>query len=218
VSLAETERHGRETKAAYAVAKRTVDIAAALLLGILTLPIVILAGVAVRIDTPGPIFFRQARVGRNLRPFGMLKIRSMHAEADEAVFAEHLARLQEARHAEVDQTIRIDEDDRVTRVGHFLRRWSIDELPNLWNVLEGSMSLVGPRPLVEAEAELVGVESTRFSVKPGITGLAQVEGRDNLTMEERTALDEKYVEEQSMALDTRILFHTLSAVLTESGD
>jgi len=218
VSIAQTERHARGTTAAYLLTKRTVDIGVALLLGIVTLPIVIVAAIAVRLDSPGPIFFRQVRLGRNLRPFGMLKIRSMRAEADEKVFAEHLARLQARRHSGPHPSIRIEEDDRVTRVGHFLRRWSIDELPNLWNVLEGSMSLVGPRPLVEAEAELVGVESSRFTVKPGITGLAQVEGRDTISVEERTALDERYVAEQSTIGDLRILLRTVTTVFTDSGD
>lgn len=218
VSVTETEHYGPGTRAAYLVAKRTLDIGVALVVGVLTLPIIIAAGIAVRLDSPGPIFFRQMRIGRGLRPFGMLKIRSMVAEADESVFAEHLARLQASRHAELEPTIRIEGDDRITRVGHFLRKWSIDELPNLWNVLEGSMSLVGPRPLVEAEAELVGVESPRFSTRPGITGLAQVEGRDNITIEERTDLDERYVEEQSMALDMRILTKTFATVFTGGGD
>lgn len=218
VSLTESDNYGRGSRAAYSLAKRTLDIAAALLLGLLTLPLVFLAGIAVRIDSPGPVFFRQVRLGRNLRPFGMLKIRSMEAEADEAIFSEHLARLQASRHSEMEHTIRIDDDDRITTVGHFIRRWSIDELPNLWNVLEGSMTLVGPRPLVEAEAELVGVESARFSVKPGITGLAQIEGRDTITIEERTALDERYVAEQSMRGDLRILLRTFTEVFTGSGD
>jgi lipopolysaccharide/colanic/teichoic acid biosynthesis glycosyltransferase len=218
VSTAETEQYRRGSRAAYVVAKRTLDIAVALILGALTLPVVILAGIAVRIDSPGPIFFRQVRLGRDLRPFGMLKIRSMVAEADESVFAEHLSRLQASRYSDVEPTIKIEDDDRITQVGHFIRRWSIDELPNLWNVIEGSMALVGPRPLVEAEAELVGVESTRFSVKPGITGLAQVEGRDDLTIEERTALDERYVEERSISVDLRLLFRTLTEVSTGSGD
>lgn len=218
VAAGETERYSRGSTAAYAVAKRTLDIGVALLLGVLTLPIVLLAGIAVRLDTPGPIFFRQVRLGRNLRPFGMLKIRSMTADADESVFAEHLAELQASKHSEMTPTIRIDDDDRVTRVGHFLRKWSIDELPNLWNVLEGSMSLVGPRPLVEAEAELVGVESARFAAKPGITGLAQVEGRDAISIEERTALDERYVADQSMALDLKILRRTVTTVIGGGGD
>lgn len=218
VSQTEAEPYRKSPGATYTLAKRTLDIGVALVLGVLTLPIVILAGIAVRIDSKGPIFFRQARLGRNLRPFGMLKIRTMVADADERVFAEHLARLQAARYHASDAAIRIDGDDRVTRVGHFLRKWSIDELPNLWNVLEGAMSLVGPRPLVENEAELVGVESRRFNVKPGITGLAQVEGRDTITIEERTTLDERYVDERSMSVDLEVLTRTLATVFTDSGD
>jgi lipopolysaccharide/colanic/teichoic acid biosynthesis glycosyltransferase len=218
ISQGETDRYGRGSNAAYSVAKRTVDIAIALLLGVLSLPIVLAAGLAVRIDSPGPVFFRQVRLGRNLRPFGMVKIRTMRAEADESVFAEHLARLEASRHAGTTATIRIEDDERITRVGRFLRRWSIDELPNLWNVLEGSMSLVGPRPLVEAEAELVGVDSPRFGVKPGITGLAQVEGRDEIGIQRRTALDERYVATQSTAGDLRILARTVSTVFSGSGD
>ncbi len=218
VSQTEVEPQAQGPRAAFSLAKRTLDIGVALILGVLTLPIVVLAGIAVRLDSRGPIFFRQVRLGRNLRPFGVLKIRSMVAEADETVFAEHLARLQASRHDESDTSLRIDDDDRITRVGHFIRRWSIDELPNLWNVLEGSMSLVGPRPLVESEAELVGIESRRFDVKPGITGLAQVEGRDTISIEDRTALDEEYVDRRSMSLDVKILMRTFVAVFSGSGD
>lgn len=218
VSRAETERYDRGSSAAYVIAKRTLDIGVALIVGVLTLPIVIAAGIAVRLDTPGPIFFRQARLGRNLRPFGMLKIRSMRADADETVFAAHLAELQASRHSQSETTIRIEDDDRVTRVGHFLRRWSIDELPNLWNVLEGSMSLVGPRPLVEEEAEVVGVENLRFTVKPGITGLAQVRGRDEISIEERTTLDCQYVKSRSMPTDLEILAATVRTVFGGKGD
>ncbi|MGH3650090.1 MAG: sugar transferase, partial [Acidimicrobiia bacterium] len=218
VAVGETPKTTRGSRAAYQLAKRTVDIAVSLVLLVLTAPIVVAAGIAVRVESKGPIFFRQTRMGRNLRPFGLLKIRSMVPEADESVFAEHLARLQAGRHDETAASIRIEDDERITGVGHFLRRWSIDELPNLWNVVEGSMSLVGPRPLVESEAELVGVANRRFGVKPGITGLAQIEGRDTLSIEERTALDEKYVEDQSMMLDLRILFRTFAEVLTGSGD
>jgi lipopolysaccharide/colanic/teichoic acid biosynthesis glycosyltransferase len=208
----------RDASIAFATAKRTLDISVALILGVLTLPLMFLAGIAVRLDSPGPVFFRQTRIGKDGTPFGMLKIRTMRADNDEQVFAEHLARLEASRHREMETRLRIEEDDRITRVGHFLRRWSIDELPNLWNVLRGSMSLVGPRPLVGAEAELVGLNSSRFSVKPGITGLAQVRGRDTITMAQRTQLDERYVDSRSLSLDLRILADTLTTVFRDSGD
>jgi lipopolysaccharide/colanic/teichoic acid biosynthesis glycosyltransferase len=204
--------------AAYLVTKRTIDIAVSLFVLVMTTPIMLLAGLAVRIGSPGPVFFKQTRLGRDAKPFGLVKIRTMEADADETVFAEHLARLEAARHSETSPTIRIIDDDRVTPVGRFLRRWSIDELPNFWNVLRGSMSLVGPRPLVPTEAGLVGLGNRRFGVKPGITGLAQVEGRDSITMSERTEWDEKYVDERSPRLDTLIMMKTIRAVFTEPGD
>ena len=218
VLIGREELPEKGTKAAFNVAKRTVDIAVSLSMLVLTLPIVLLAGIAVRLDTPGPIFFRQVRVGRGGQPFGLMKIRTMKADADEEVFAEHLARLQAAHMSEEAVPIAIKDDDRITRVGRFLRRSSIDELPNLWNVLRGHMSLVGPRPLVADEAEMIGLDNVRFTIKPGITGLAQVEGRDTITMAERTALDERYVEERSGRLDTSILIRTATAVFTEPGD
>ncbi|MGB7859257.1 MAG: sugar transferase [Acidimicrobiia bacterium] len=214
----EDEKAQRGSRAAFLVAKRTIDIAASLSLLVLTLPIVLVAGLVVRLDSPGPVFFRQARIGRDGQPFGLLKIRTMKADAGEEIFAEHLARL-EATHATGENVpIGIPDDTRVTRTGRFLRRSSIDELPNLWNVLRGHMSLVGPRPLVSDEAELIGLDNPRFTVKPGITGLAQVEGRDTITLAERTKLDEEYVESRSGRLDTSILLRTVTAVFSEPGD
>jgi len=214
----EGERPERGSRAAFAIAKRTVDIAVSLSMLVLTLPIVLLAGLAVRIDSPGPVFFRQIRIGREGQAFGLMKIRTMKADADEEVFAEHLARLQATHMSDSAVPIGIPDDDRVTRVGRVLRRSSIDELPNLWNVIRGHMSLVGPRPLVGDEAELIGLDNPRFTVKPGITGLAQVEGRDTITLSDRTRLDEEYVENRSGRLDSSILLRTVGAVFTEPGD
>lgn len=214
----EDEKAQKGSRAAFLVAKRTIDIAASLSLLVLTLPIVLVAGLVVRLDSPGPVFFRQVRIGRDGQPFGLLKIRTMKADAGEEIFAEHLARL-EATHATGENVpIGIPDDTRITRTGRFLRRSSIDELPNLWNVLRGHMSLVGPRPLVSDEAELIGLDTPRFTVKPGITGLAQVEGRDTITLAERTKLDEEYVERRSGRLDTSILLRTVTAVFSEPGD
>jgi len=221
VSAAVAARYGESPESvdiAYRVSKRTLDIAVALTVGILTLPLVLLAGLAVRLDSRGAVFFRQQRVGRNGHPFGLLKIRTMEADADESVFAEHLARLQASHQEDHPTPIGIQDDERVTRVGRILRKSSVDELPNLWNVLRGHMSLVGPRPLVSSEAELIGLDNERFTVKPGITGLAQVEGRDTITLAERTELDEEYVANRSLALDLSILFRTAAAVFRSPGD
>ncbi|MCB1246661.1 MAG: sugar transferase, partial [Acidimicrobiia bacterium] len=201
----------------FQVAKRTLDIGGSIVLLILTLPIVAIAAVAVRLDSPGPAFFRQERVGRNGALFWMIKLRTMRFDLDDSVYRKHLARLRD-NGTEDDYTIRIEDDPRITKVGARLRSWSIDELPNLWNVLRGSMSLVGPRPVVLEEAEIVGLDHIRFSVKPGLTGLAQVHGRDEISLQARTEWDERYVAEQSMRLDLRVLFATVGTVFTTASD
>jgi lipopolysaccharide/colanic/teichoic acid biosynthesis glycosyltransferase len=204
------------TSHGYVVVKRSIDIAGSMVALILLLPVLLVAAIAVRIDSPGPAFFRQQRVGRDGRDFWMVKIRTMVIDHDEEVFRDHLARLERAA-TDDDYTIRIDEDPRITKVGSRLRRWSIDELPNLWNVLKGSMTLVGPRPLVRDEAELIGLENPRFTVKPGVTGMAQVHGRDSIGLAERTEWDERYVEERSTKLDLEILLATVTTVFSSPG-
>ncbi|MFP3881742.1 MAG: sugar transferase [Actinomycetota bacterium] len=219
VASSRAERVASGIEVAFAISKRTVDIGVSLLVGMLTLPLVLLAGLAVRLDSRGPIFFRQTRVGRNGEPFGLLKLRTMEADADEEVFAEHLSRLQSSSDPRSDELpIAIPDDERVTRVGELLRKTSIDELPNLWNVLRGHISLVGPRPLVQPEADLIGLDNPRFTVKPGVTGLAQVKGRDTISLRERTELDEAYVAERSARLDTWIMLKTVTAIFRNPGD
>jgi len=207
-----TSSHG------YAVVKRSIDIAGSMVLLVLLFPVLVVAAIAVRLDSKGPAVFRQQRVGRGGRDFWMIKLRTMVIDHDEEVFHDHLARLREAGSYDDEYTIKIEEDPRITRVGSRLRRWSIDELPNLWNVLKGSMSLVGPRPLVRAEAELIGLDNPRFTVKPGVTGMAQVHGRDEIALAERTAWDERYVAEQSTRLDLSILAATVTTVFTTPGE
>jgi lipopolysaccharide/colanic/teichoic acid biosynthesis glycosyltransferase len=202
----------------YSVVKRTIDIGGALVALVLLFPILLIAAVAVKLDSPGPALFRQQRVGRDGMDFWMVKLRTMVFDHDEEVFHEHLDRLKEADPDGSDYTIRIEGDPRITRVGARLRAWSIDELPNLWNVLKGSMSLVGPRPLVREEAELIGLDNPRFVVKPGVTGYAQVHGRDAISLQERTEWDVRYVEDRSTRLDLRILLATVGTVLSSSGD
>jgi len=199
--------------AAYLLAKRTVDIAVSVAVLVLSFPILMICAVAVKLDSPGPVFFRQERVGKDRQNFSMLKIRTMRADGGEELFAEHLAQLESAMMNREEASIRIADDPRITRVGRILRRLSLDELPNLWDVLLGRMSLVGPRPLVPAEADIIGRDSSRFTVKPGVTGLAQVSGRDEISAEERTRYDEEYVDRQSIRLDTRIMVKTMGMVL-----
>jgi lipopolysaccharide/colanic/teichoic acid biosynthesis glycosyltransferase len=212
------DRQEGEITHGYTVVKRSVDIAVSLVLMVLLLPVLLIAALAVKLDSEGPAFFRQVRVGRLGADFWMVKLRTMAIDHDDEVYHQHLNRIKEGVDDEDVYTIRIDDDPRITRVGGVLRRWSIDELPNLWNVVKGSMSLVGPRPLVPAEADMVGRDNLRFEAKPGVTGLAQVRGRDRISMEARTDLDIEYVDSRSMRLDLKILGETFRAVFRDPGD
>jgi len=201
----------------YHVAKRSMDIGGALVLLVLVAPILLIAAILVRIDSPGPAFFRQQRVGRGGALFWMVKLRTMHVDHDDSVFDEHVERLREANNSDDAYTLRIDDDPRVTRIGSRLRAWSIDELPNLWNVLKGSMSLVGPRPIVREEAEIIGINNRRFEAKPGVTGLAQVRGRDSISMTVRTELDIMYIDKRTIKLDVEILLATIGTIVAQPG-
>ncbi len=211
------DRGEGEISHGYLVAKRSMDIAGSLMALVLLAPVLAVAAVAVRMDSRGPAFFRQLRTGKDGEDFWMIKLRTMVIDHDPKVFHEHLEAMRAAGD-DSDYTIAIDDDPRVTRVGARLRRWSLDELPNLWNVLKGSMSLVGPRPLVPDEAAMIGLDNPRFTVKPGVTGYAQVHGRDSITMAERTALDETYVAKRSLGGDLRILVDTVATVFSNPGE
>ncbi|GMQ94692.1 MAG: hypothetical protein BMS9Abin12_2197 [Acidimicrobiia bacterium] len=202
----------------YQVVKRSLDIGGAMVAMVLLFPVILIAALAVKLGSAGPAFFRQRRVGRDGNLFWMVKLRTMIFDQDEGVFRSHIDELRRSGAPDSDYTIKIDDDPRITKVGARLRKWSIDELPNLWNVLKGSMTLVGPRPLVPAEAELIGLDHARFDVKPGITGLAQVHGRDSIALSERTEWDERYVETRSTRLDLEILFATLGAIIATPGN
>ncbi len=172
------------------------------------------AGIALALKCAdgGPVFFQQARVGKDGRRFTVYKFRTMAVGADR-VKAEY-AQLNEAS----GLLFKIRDDPRITRPGRWLRRWSLDELPQLLNVLVGDMSLVGPRPALPEEAEnYCSKMRRRLAVKPGITGLWQVSGRSNLPWEETIRLDTRYVENWSFALDLQILWKTCSAVLGGTG-
>jgi exopolysaccharide biosynthesis polyprenyl glycosylphosphotransferase len=192
--------------------KRGLDIVVSLLALVLTLPLLLLAALATLVDSGHPVLFRQTRGGEGGRPFEMLKFRTMVQDAE--------ARLQQlVPFEELDAPMfKLKSDPRVTRVGRLLRRTSIDELPQLVNVLRGEMSIVGPRPeqldLVERYAP---EHQFRLQVKPGITGPMQVYGRGELTFDERLAVEREYVENLSLTRDIRILLMTLPAVLGKRG-
>jgi len=201
----------------YLVAKRSLDIGGSMVALILLFPVILIAALAVKRDSPGPAAFRQQRVGRDGELFWMVKLRTMVFDQDETVFKQHMAELRKAGADDSDYTIKIDDDPRITGVGAFLRKWSIDELPNFVNVLKGSMSLVGPRPLVVEEAELIGLDDARFTVKPGVTGLAQIHGRDSIALSERTEWDDRYVDTCSTRVDLQIMFATIGAIIATPG-
>ena len=169
-----------------------------------------------------PAIYKQERVGRKGKLFLLYKFRTMDILSNDEVHEKHYKNLSKRKAIEPSLTpnepIRIENDDRITNIGKFLRKTSLDELPNLINVLKGEMSIVGPRPLVKYESELYGnFQTKRNTVRPGITGLAQIQGRLDLSLQERLHWDLEYVETKSLALDLKIVFLTFYYVVTRKG-
>jgi exopolysaccharide biosynthesis polyprenyl glycosylphosphotransferase len=193
--------------------KRVMDVVLAALMIPLLLPVMGLVAVAIKLDSPGPIFFMQERVGFRKRRFRMLKFRTMVAGADRLQAT--LEHLNEA----TGPIFKIANDPRHTRVGRFLRRSSLDELPQILHVLRGTMTLVGPRPMSLRDVDLFdqGIQRKRFSVKPGLTCLWQISGRSALPFSRWLELDLQYIEHWSLGLDAKILFKTIPAVLSARG-
>ena len=200
------------SRPAYEAAKRLFDVASVVLLSIIAIPLVLIAFALIKSSSRGPLIYRHTRVGRYGRPFTCYKLRTMVDGADthlqDATFRERFC-----------DTFKLDDDPRVTTVGRFLRRTSLDELPQLWNVLLGQMSLVGPRPVVEDELrEKYGSAAEAVvAVLPGITGLWQVSGRSAVTYPDRVALDMEYLRRRSFTADLWILLRTPIALLLARG-
>lgn len=222
----------------YYVSKRLLDVTIAVVAGVLVLPFVPFVALAIKLDSPGPVLFRQQRMrGRRVRrgdrdawevvPFSLLKFRTMHVDADaEAHRAymtayivgdeEYLATLRSGRRP--GDSYRPESDPRITRVGAVLRKLSIDEIPQLWNVLRGEMSIVGPRPPVPYEVELYDERALgRMAAPAGITGLAQVRGRCTVGFDEMVDLDLEYIARRSILADLKILLLTIPVVLSRKG-
>ncbi len=194
------------------LAKRVFDIVAATIIGILVLPILAVAALAIKIEDRGPVIHRSRRVGVEEREFDCLKLRTMHVDAEA-----RQAALEAANEAD-GALFKMRDDPRITRVGGVLRRFSIDELPQLWNVIRGEMSLVGPRPLPLRDYELLDdLQKKRYLVLPGVTGLWQVSGRSELSFDELVRLDFYYIETWSIWLDLTILARTIPVVLGRKG-
>jgi exopolysaccharide biosynthesis polyprenyl glycosylphosphotransferase len=195
------------------VAKRAFDIVLAGLLLALLSPLFVALAALVRLTSPGPVFYRQERIGLRGSSFNMLKFRSMKANADS-----QLQQLLEAQGNGDKPLFKVENDPRITPIGRVLRKYSLDELPQLLNVLGGSMSLVGPRPQREGEVALYDdAAHRRLYVSPGMSGLWQVSGRSNLSWEESIRLDLYYVENWSLMGDVIILFKTFRAVFASTG-
>jgi lipopolysaccharide/colanic/teichoic acid biosynthesis glycosyltransferase len=178
---------------------------------VLAAPLMALIAVAIKLDSRGPVFYRQERIGRGGRRFRLVKFRTMGQDAE---------RRREALLAQSKDPgwLLLDHDPRITRVGRFLRHSSLDELPQLWNVVKGEMSLVGPRPIIESEdRQLEGWRRSRVDLTPGMTGLWQVLGRTSIPFEEMVKLDYLYVTNWSLWSDLRLIMRTLPAVLLKRG-
>jgi lipopolysaccharide/colanic/teichoic acid biosynthesis glycosyltransferase len=211
--------------------KRGLDIVLSLGVLVALSPFLSLIAAFIKLTSPGPVLFKQVRIGRRVRPFTMLKFRSMHAGADAKAHQEYISWYitasgkSDSRHHQTgngdgsEPLFKLTDDPRVTPVGRFLRKMSLDELPQLWNVFRGDMSLVGPRPPLPYELEQYEPWHRRrvLEAKPGVTGLWQVRGRSRTTFEEMVRLDLEYVRTRSLWTDLKILLATPRAVVSSKG-
>ncbi len=201
----------------YPAAKRLFDVAVAVAVLVATGPVILVAALAVRLDSSGPAFFRQPRMGRGGRRFSLLKLRGMYADARERFPDAYDYGAIEGQALDSYRFHQVA-DPRVTRVGRIIRRYSIDELPNFWNVLRGDMSVVGPRPEIPELAHLYGHDLKRFlSVKPGVTSPAKANGRSELSFAETLALELDYVKAPSFGRDLATILQTAVSLLRPDG-
>lgn len=203
---------GSGTRHGFWRAKRAIDIVGASFLLLLASPVMLISALLVKLSSPGPVFFRQQRLGRHNKPFWCYKFRSMVVDA-EAI----LARDRKLRE-EFGENFKLKNDPRITPIGAFLRKTSLDELPQLFNVLRGDMTLIGPRPIVPKELEQYGnSQDTLLSVTPGLSGMWQASGRSETSYSERVAMDMDYIERRSILLDVKLIAKTVIAVLRRNG-
>ncbi|MBI2841893.1 MAG: exopolysaccharide biosynthesis polyprenyl glycosylphosphotransferase [Armatimonadetes bacterium] len=212
VSLEELRMPVAQSRIGYRIAKRLIDIVGSAVLLLLLAPLFLVIAICIRLDSCGPVVFRQTRLGLGGKPFTFYKFRSMCTDAEES--RKKILHMNEVS----GPVFKIKQDPRVTRVGKWLRRYSIDELPQLFNVLKGNMSFVGPRPPLPDEVRRYEKwQLERLSVVPGITCLWQVSGRSKLSFDEWVQLDLKYINSRSILLDFRILLKTIPAVISGEG-
>ena len=192
--------------------KRLIDILGALLGIVMTLPLGVLIALLIKLDSRGPALFTQIRMGRHGRSFKMLKFRTMYLDAEERL--DDLLQANSALRAEYETYHKLQNDPRVTWIGRLLRKFSLDELPQLWNVLKGEMSLVGPRPYLPRERhKMKGTEHVILNVTPGLTGYWQVHARNGVCFQERLEMDIHYIRVRSMSMDLLLMARTIGVVL-----
>lgn len=208
-----SEIDNTQSKVGFEIGKRAFDIISSLAAIIITLPIFIIIGIIIKLDSKGPIFFSHKRIGKDGVFINVYKFRTMVTNAEEM-----LNKLTPEQKREFQENFKLKDDPRITKVGKFLRESSLDELPQLFNILLGNMSVVGPRPIVEKEMEKYTVYINKFlSVKPGLTGNWQANGRSDTTYEERVLLDMEYIDNRSFLFDLKIIFKTFGAIVNKVG-
>ncbi len=201
-----------DEKLAYNIVKRMFDVVCSLLAIIVLSPLMLVVGIAIKIEDGDPVIFTQTRVGKDGETFKMYKFRSMWKNAEK-----YLSKLEDQNEAD-GPVFKIEDDPRITKVGKFIRRYSIDELPQLFNILKGDMSIVGPRPPLENEVECyTPYQRQRLSVKPGLTCYWQCSGRSNIGFDDWMELDMKYINERSALTDLKLIIKTIPAVLKHDG-
>lgn len=202
----------KQKSLAYKFAKRAFDIIASSFALVVLSPLLLLTALAIVIEDGGPVFFTQQRAGKDLKPFKIYKFRSMYRNA-EAQFAKMQEQNEQTGHA-----FKIKDDPRVTKVGKFIRKYSIDELPQLLNIIKGDMSIVGPRPILQSQMEECNpYEQQRLIVRPGLTCYWQVSGRANIKWEEWVELDLRYIRDMNALEDIKLIFRTIPAVFDSDG-
>ena len=218
IEIKTEDEENKKSKIAYKFIKRVIDIIGSIIGIVILIPVTAIVYIARKIlkEDDGPLFYEHLRYGKNGKQFRLYKFRSMCMHADQKL-KEYLESNEEAR-KEFEKNQKLKNDPRITKLGNFLRKTSLDELPQMLNILKGEMSFIGPRPVVDGEIEKYGENKDKFlSVKPGLTGYWQVNGRSNTTYEERMEMELYYVDNCSLWLDIKIFFKTFIAVFKKEG-
>lgn len=193
--------------------KRIVDIILGCMGLIILSPVFLILAICIKIDSKGPVIFAHKRIGKNGKEFKMYKFRSMYENAEEMI-----ENFNEEQKREWQENFKLENDPRITKVGSFLRKTSLDELPQIINIIKGDLSIIGPRPVIGEELEKYGKNKEKFlSITPGLTGYWQANGRSNTTYEERMQMELYYIDNQSLILDIKIFFKTIVSVLKKEG-